>query len=110
MSQVPNEVTVSVGEPDMPEFLRPIYANQINVVFAPHDFRMIFSVFTPPVGPPPGSETGAVELHPTAVADILLPATVMHAFIGLLNQQFARYLDQFGAPGLNPEGPGGGGA
>jgi hypothetical protein len=52
-----------------------------------------------------GKQGKPLEVHPTAVADVVVPAAVMHAFISLLQRQFDQYLNQYGAPGLNPEGP-----
>ena len=48
-------------------------------------------------------EVGAIE--PEAVADIILPANLMHCVIGALKDNVDRYIAQYGAPGLNAEGP-----
>lgn len=99
-------VQASVGPPILPDFMRPTYSNTVNVSFTPHDFRMVFSLLAVPFNPPEGAEQGSpIQLHPQAVADVLIPASVMHAFIGALNEAFGHYLNQFGAPGLDPEGP-----
>jgi hypothetical protein len=92
-----------IGAPEMGEYLRPQYANTVASNFTPWDFRIIFSLLAiPPQVPGSGKN---VEVHPQAVADIVLPAAVMHSLIALLQRQFDQYLDQYGAPGLNPEGP-----
>lgn len=102
------DAQITIGKPEIPEYLRPTYANLVNGNFTPYDFRLVFSLLTTPVGGPPDGAGSVVEVHPVAVADIVIPASVMHGLISLLQEQFNAYLDQFGAPGLEPEGPGGG--
>jgi hypothetical protein len=101
-------VQASVGPPDLPDFLRPAYSNHVNVNFTPHDFRFVFSVLTIPLEPPPPDvvATGTMELHPHAVAEVVVPASLMHGLIALLQTQFDQYLNQFGAPGIGPVAPG----
>lgn len=98
---------VSVGAPIEPDFLRPVYANQLNMTFTPHDFKMTFSYLALPNEPPTADADGKVEIRPTAVASVVIPATLMHAVMGVLNAQFDKYLQQFGPPGMDPTGPGG---
>lgn len=98
----------SVGVPIEPDFLRPVYANHLNVNFTPHDFRFTFSLLEMPLEvPTEAAVDGTVELHPHAVSTVVVPASMMHALMTLLQQQFGRYLTQFGPPGLDPAGPGG---
>jgi len=95
-----------IGSVRFPEYLRPIYANFVNVNYTPWDFRVTFGVLKTPL---PGVEieqaqqVGAVQ--PEVVADLILPANLMHGLIGALRQGFDRYIEQYGAPGMNPEGP-----
>jgi hypothetical protein len=95
-----------VGGVDMPDYLRPIYSNFVNVNHTPWDFRLAFAVIQAPL---PGREREAVaaagEVMPIAVADIILPASLMHGLISALQDNFSKYLTQFGPPGLDPEGP-----
>lgn len=103
---MPEGKQLPIGGIRFPEYLRPIYANYVNVNHTPWDFRLTFGVLKSPM---PGTEVdqaqqaGAVE--PEAVADLILPANLMHGLIGALQQGFDRYIEQYGAPGLNPEGP-----
>ena len=97
-------VEVAIGPPAEPDYLRAAYANTVNVNFTPHDFLLAFSLLEIPLTPPPGGAAPAM-IQPTAVAKVVVPATVMHALIGLLRDQFDRYIAQYGAPGMNPEGP-----
>ena len=96
----------AIGPPDMGEYLRPQYANTVNVNFTPYDFKILFSLLTIPIAAPKGATPGKpVELHPVGVAEVVIPASVMHATIALLQRQFDLYLNQYGAPGMDPEGP-----
>jgi hypothetical protein len=103
---LPEGDQLPIGGIRFPEYLRPTYANYVNVNHTPWDFRLTFGVLKSPM---PGTEVdqaqqaGAVE--PEAVADLILPANLMHGLIGALKQGFDRYIEQYGAPGLNPEGP-----
>lgn len=101
-----NGEQVGIGNVRVPDYLRPTYANYVNVNHSPWDFRMTFCVVKLPV---PGEEADSVQesgrISPEAVADIILPANLMHGFIAALQENFSRYLDQFGAPGMDPEGP-----
>jgi hypothetical protein len=100
------EAHLGIGGIRFPDYLRPTYANFVNVNHTPWDFRMTFGVVKSPM---PGDEVtqaqevGAIE--PEAVADIILPANLMHGVISALKDNFDRYIAQYGAPGLNPEGP-----
>jgi Protein of unknown function (DUF3467) len=100
---------VAVGPPVEPDYLRPVYANSANINFTPHDFRLMFSLFLSPLQiPVEAVEEGTVQVHPQAVAHVVVPASLMHALISLLQAQFNEYLRQFGPPGLEVTGPGGG--
>jgi hypothetical protein len=103
---LPDGDQLPIGGIRFPEYLRPTYANYVNVNHTPWDFRLTFGVLKSPM---PGTEAnqaqeaGAVE--PEAVADLILPANLMHGLIGALRQAFDRYIEQYGPPGMNPEGP-----
>ena len=88
----------------MPDYLRPQYSNHINVNHTPWDFRLVFSVLRAPLA---GDELDQIgdTIRPEAVADILIPANLIHGLIGALQTNFDRYIEAYGAPGLNPEGP-----
>lgn len=102
------DLHIAVGPPVEPDYLRPVYANAANINFTPHDFRLMFSLFLSPLQvSPEDAEGGTVEIHPQAVAHVVVPATLMHALISLLQAQFGEYLKQFGPPGLDSRGPGG---
>lgn len=106
MSEEPIEATF--GSPVEPDYLRPVYANQLNVNFTPHDFRLTFSLATAPFEVPDDvRDEGRLVLRPTAVASVVIPASLMHATLSVLRSQFERYMVQFGPPGLDPQGPGG---
>ena len=108
MSESGEEFQASIGPPVEPDYLRPTYANHLNINYTPHDFRLTFSLLQSPLEvPPEAAASGQIELRPQAVSVVVIPASLMHALMGLLNAQFSRYLDQFGAPGLDPQGPGG---
>jgi hypothetical protein len=95
-----------------PEYLRPVYANYINVNHTPWDFRLTFAVLKTPV---PGTEiaqaqqageaAGEMVVEPEVVADLIIPANLVHGLISALRENFDRYIQTFGAPGINPEGP-----
>ena len=98
---------IRVGPPTEPDYLRPVYANTLNINFTPYDFKLTFSLLNMPLEIPPGADPGEpIEVHPSAVAEVIVPATLMHALISVINDQFDRYLEQFGPPGLDPQGPG----
>lgn len=103
-----DQFRVDVGAPTEPDYLRPVYANHLNVNFTPHDFRFMFALLEIPYEIPPDATAEArLEVHPHAVASVVVPASMMHALMTLLQRQFDQYLNAFGAPGLDPEGPGG---
>lgn len=104
---MPNDdqsVEVHVAPPEVGDFVRPIYANAINMNHTPHDFRIVFSQLSIPLEDPPPGER--LELTPQAVADIRIPAGVMYALLGVMKDQFDKYLTAYGPPNMNPEGPG----
>ena len=105
------EQGVGVGPTDVPDYLRPTYANFVNVNHTPWDFRLMFALVKAPM---PGTEQDAAvanqAVHPEAVAEIILPANLMHGLISALQENFSKYLTSFGPPGLDPEGPRGSGA
>jgi hypothetical protein len=97
---------ISIGGVHIPDYLRPVYANYANVNYTPWDFRITFAVVRSPV---PGAEEDAVRgqgvVQPEAVTEVIVPATLMHGLISALQSAFARYLDAYGPPGLEPTGP-----
>lgn len=100
------EQKVQLGPVSMPEHLRPTYANFVNVNHTPWDFRLLFAVVRTPM---PGEEAAAAQeagaVRPQGVAEVILPANLMHGLIAALQTNFSTYLDQFGPPGMEPEGP-----
>ena len=101
-----HEERLPIGNVRFPEYLRPIYANFVSVNYTPWDFRLTFGVLKPPLAgaeAEQAAQAGAVQ--PEVVADIILPANLMHGLIGALRETFDRYIGQYGAPGMNPEGP-----
>jgi hypothetical protein len=101
-----DEAQVRIGGIRFPDYLRPTYANYVNVNHTPWDFRITFGVLKSPM---PGSEIEQAQeagvIEPEAVADLILPANLMHGVIGALTETFQTYIEKYGAPGLNPEGP-----
>jgi hypothetical protein len=101
-------LAVGIGPSVTPDYLRPVYANVVNVNHTPWDFRLIFALARAPA---PGPETEAAKaagnlIQPETVAEILIPANLIHGLISALQANFEKYLDAFGVPGMNPEGPG----
>ena len=100
------EGRAGIGGVRVPDYLRPTYANFLNVNHTPWDFRLMFAVVKAPM---PGGEQEAVmaagEVNPDAVAEIIIPANLMHGLIGALQQGFSRYLAEYGPPGIDPSGP-----
>jgi len=96
----------TIGGPRAPDYLRPIYANVVNVNHTPWDFRLAFALVRSPL---PGAEAAAVEtvgeITPEVVADIMIPANLMAGFMTALKQNFDRYLESYGVPGMEPGGP-----
>jgi hypothetical protein len=88
----------------IPDYLRPVYANYANINHTPWDFRLTFALARAPV---PGPEREAVgeRIEPDAVADVIVPANVVHGLIMALQQNYNKYLERFGPPGFQTEGP-----
>lgn len=106
---VPNDdegARVRLGTVEVPDYVRPIYANFLNVNHTPWDFRLVFALVRAPM---PGTETQEAEqaeaVHPQAVAEVVIPANLMHGVISALKTTFDSYIEQHGAPGLEAEGP-----
>jgi hypothetical protein len=77
-----DQLQAAIGPPAQPEYLRPVYANIANVNFTPHDFRLVFSQFLMPLQLGPDEvEARRVEVTPQSVADVLVPASLMHGLI-----------------------------
>ena len=91
---------------NIPDYMKPLYANYVSVNHTPWDFRLTFSVVKAPV---PGPEREEAERQATllgeAVADLMIPASLMHGLISALTSNFDTYIKQYGPPGLEPEGP-----
>jgi Protein of unknown function (DUF3467) len=99
-------ISVGIGPPKLPDYLRPIYANHVLVNHTPWDFRLLFSVLKFPI---PGEEEAVKErghMEPEAVAEVLIPANLMVGLITAMKQNFDRYAAQFGIPGMDLSGPG----
>lgn len=101
-----DEDKIQLGTVEVPEHLRPHYANFVNVNHTPWDFRLVFALVR---APQPGQEAESAAsvgaIHPQAVADLMIPANLMHGLISALRTNFEQYLTQYGAPGMDPEGP-----
>lgn len=95
-----------IGPLNLPDYLRPVYANFVNVGCTPWDFRFVFGVLKAPT---PGAELDEVSaagaVRPEAVADIILPANLIFGFMSALQNVWNKYNEQYGVPGMNPEGP-----
>lgn len=106
MSEHPEDPSLSIGPVEVPDHLRPHYANFVNVNFTPWDFRLVFALLRAPA---PGEERdAAIEaggVRPQAVSEMIVPANLMHGLIMALQDNFQQYLTQFGVPGMDPEGP-----
>jgi len=101
------EQQVRIGGVRVPDYLRPIYANYVNVNSTPWDFRLTFAVLKTPM---PGTELEQAQrtggsIEPEAVADLIIPANLVHGLITALRTTFDQYIERYGPPGLNPEGP-----
>lgn len=100
------EDKVGFGGIRVPDYLRPTYANYVNVNQTPWDFRLTFCLVKAPM---PGVEeedvkkVGAIE--PEAIADILIPANLIHGLITALTSQYENYIQTYGPPGMDPKGP-----
>jgi Protein of unknown function (DUF3467) len=101
-----DEMKLSIGALKFPDYLRPIYANYVTVNHTPWDFRITFGMLKTPL---PGAEVEQAQkagaIQPEAVADVILPANLIHGLISALRENFDKYIEQYGAPGMNPEGP-----
>ena len=96
---------VGIGPVDVPEHLRAHYANYLNINHTPWDFRLLFAVVKAPA---PGEEATAAQEHgirPQAVSEVIVPANLMHGLISAMQGSFEKYLDQYGPPGMDREGP-----
>ena len=97
-SPIPN---LSVGSPDVTaDTPSPIYANVAHTSFTPYDFRITFSLLTPPHERPPvpGPSTGVLTMDPEAVAQIVVPAGSVGGLIDLLRTQLDQFVEEFGEP------------
>jgi hypothetical protein len=68
------EEKAALGGVESPDYLRPIYANFVNVNHTPWDFRLVFAVLTTPM-PGPEREGMGTELHPHASQTSSFPQT-----------------------------------
>ncbi|MGH2768436.1 MAG: DUF3467 domain-containing protein [Actinomycetota bacterium] len=99
------EQGLQIGGVLVPDHLRPIYANYVNVNHTPWDFRLTFALLKVRM-PGPEAEAAGQTLMADAVADIMIPANLMYGLIAALRTNYERYLEAFGPPGMEPEGPG----
>jgi hypothetical protein len=95
---------VRIGAAKVPDYLRPTYANFATVTHTPWDFRMLFAVLRAP-NPGPEAEAAAKRgaLEQDAVAEIIIPANLMVGFITALQQNFDKYIQQYGRPRHGPQ-------
>ncbi|HEX5583730.1 DUF3467 domain-containing protein [Gaiella sp.] len=96
---------VGIGPVDVPEHLRAHYANYLTINHTPWDFRLVFAVMKAPT---PGDEAAAAQergIRPQAVSEVIVPANLMHGLISAMQGSFGKYLDQYGPPGMDKEGP-----
>jgi hypothetical protein len=101
-----DESQVGIGGVNLPEYLRPVYANYVNATFTPWDFRLTFAVLKSPLpGPELDAAREAGSVTPEAVADIIIPANLMAALLTLLQNNFNNYVSRYGVPGMEPGGP-----
>ena len=103
MGDEEKQVTFGVETPD---YLRPQYANFLQVNHTPWDFRLIFGVIRAPLTRSEQEKADDQNITADGVVEVIIPAGLMHGLIGALQANFSRYLDNYGAPGLHPEGPG----
>ena len=91
---------------EVPDFLRPQYANHVSINHTPWDFRLTFSVLrTPLVGAETKEAKADGGVHAEAIADMIIPANLMFGLITALQSNFDGYMNEYGAPGMDPEGP-----
>jgi uncharacterized protein DUF3467 len=100
-------IQLGTGPVRMPDYLRPTYANYVGVNHSPWDFRLTFGIVRAPL---PGPELEAAQergnIEPEAVAEIILPANLMASFLTVLRQNFDRYMEAYGVPGMDRMEPG----
>ncbi|MGY1808556.1 DUF3467 domain-containing protein [Blastococcus sp. SYSU D00669] len=96
--------SIEIGAMDVPDYLRPTYANFANVGHTPFDFRLTFALLK---APRPGPETAHLAetgtIAPEAVADLILPVGVIPGLIAALRENYEKYLDLYGLPGIGRE-------
>ena len=104
MAENPDE-GLPLGPILTPEYLRPTYANFASVGHTPFDFRIVFALLKAP-NPGQEMEKAIADQHvsPEAVADLLVPIGVIPGLIAELKENYTRYLDQYGIPGLEQGG------
>jgi hypothetical protein len=93
--------SLSVGPPEVTtDTPAPIYANVAHTSFTPYDFRITFSLLTPPQERPsvPGASTDVLTMDPEAVAQIVVPAGSVAGLIDLLRAQLDRFVEELGEP------------
>jgi len=85
------------------------YANFILVNHTPHDFtirlaQLVMPAFAPGQPPPPEalSEDGALEIRPIPVAHVTMPPPAFRDLALVVQDQVAKYNEQFGAIGGTP--------
>jgi hypothetical protein len=105
LSEPESQVGGGIGPMRRPDFLKPTYANFVSVGHTPWDFRFTFALLSPPETVQ--DEQGETQnvLTPDVVAEVIIPANLMAAVVGAVQTNFTNYMNQFGPPGLNPEGP-----
>jgi hypothetical protein len=105
MSDEEEREQVGIGPVRMPEYLRPVYANFVNVSHTPWDYRLVFAQIRPPSSEAETQEAVAEGVRTEAVAELIIPANLMAGLITVLKQNFDHYLSAYGVPGMEPGGP-----
>ena len=106
MSDGEERAQVGIGPVEMPDYLRPVYSNFVNVSHTPWDYRLVFAQIRPPSDP---AQALAEGVRPEGVAEVIIPANLMAGLMTALKQNFDRYVSNYGVPGMEPGGPGLGG-
>jgi hypothetical protein len=94
-----------IGPVRTPDYLRPVYANFVNVSHTPWDYRLTFAQIRPPTSPEESQEALAEGLRPETVAEVIIPANLMAGLMTALKQNFDTYVQNYGVPGMEPGGP-----
>jgi hypothetical protein len=100
------QAQASIGPIQVPDYLRPVYANYALVNSTPWDFRMVFALVRTPLPDLRAPDEAPLEVNPDAVAEIIIPANLIAPFLTALKNNFDGYIRLYGPPGLEPGQPG----